>query len=515
METNGEYQERQVIGEKSTGKLLRTLMHNYVYALLALTAVLFFLTRLTNLKGVPIQVDESIYISWGQYALAGHFGKSFLMGVPPLHQIALVPFLKIFSDPLVGARVCSVFFGFISLTTIVLLGREFHSLEAGAWAGLFWAVSPYAIWYERLGLIESMVIALTLLAVYFSVKAILSDNVLWLIGTAVFLGFAMWTKLTAELFFLVIPFAYLLRGTKQRDRNRKRPLIRWISSVILALLVSYGMYNLLRLSPKFSRLALYSRKNTMPLGQLLKTPFSRFTSNVNHITFITWRLAVPLLLIIGLLGIIAGLFLKWRGSYFLLCWFGIIMMVVSLITRVGAGSRYFMVLLPPLMLGAGYAVTELPRRLWALIRQEHNSASPALATGLIILLLVIALGIAVPAGKTDVNRVYHPERLAELQRSSWGWGYDQAIETIKGMKQQGKTLLTCNDSFTHTVLKDYGISIIPLGKALSRVSTQGHIVYFVGPVKAAKKLTLVDVRRYPDARNPYGLVFGRLTKKSS
>ena len=302
---------------------------------------------------------------------------------------------------------------------------------------------------------------------------------------------------------------------KQKAMDGTRPLIKWIACVILALLASYGMYSLMRLSPQFWRLALYSRKHTMTLGQLLRSPFSRFSSNLHHITVTLWSLAVPLLLIIGLLGIAAGLFLKWKGSYFLLCWFGIIILAVSFISRTGAGSRYFMILLPPLILCAGYAVTELPKRLWTRIRQVQNSiARPALATGLIVLLFVIALGIAVPAGKADVNTACNPEKVAELQTWSWGWGYDQAIETIKGIKKQGNLLLACNDSFTRTVLKDYGISSIPLKQALSHIGTQGRIVYFVGPVKTAKGLTMVDVMRYPDATNPHGVVFGRLTNRS-
>ena len=74
--------------EEGKGKTRRTSMslrRNYAFYLIGLDAVIFLLTRLPNLNGIPIHIDECLFIAWAQGALRGAKWWSLVDGKPPLH----------------------------------------------------------------------------------------------------------------------------------------------------------------------------------------------------------------------------------------------------------------------------------------------------------------------------------------------------------------------------------------------------------------------------------------------
>src|SRR3989338_5377332 len=90
-------------------------------------SVLYFATRLINLKIVPIFTDEAIYTYWAQVALHDPANRFISLedGKQPLFIWIAAIFQKFISDPLLASRLVSVVAGGFSLVGIYLLAKLF------------------------------------------------------------------------------------------------------------------------------------------------------------------------------------------------------------------------------------------------------------------------------------------------------------------------------------------------------------------------------------------------------
>jgi len=497
----------------------RSAIKRYEYPLLFATAALFLVTRLANLRGFPIFYDEAVYIDFSQRAVKyGQFGASLKAGIPPLHSWSMIPFLKVFSDPLLAARMLSVFFAAVTLTGVVLIGREFGGLRLGAWAGLLWVISTYALLYERLGTQEAMLLSLMVFAVFFAVRAALTVKPLYLLGTGICIGLAMWTKLTAELLFLVIPFAYLLKGPREKAMDSGRPLLRWLFSVALSLVIGYGIFSLLRLSSSFGRLAVITSRHTKSLSEVLSHPLSGLVTHLRHILGSLWSLMTPPILILCGLGLLYGAFKKWKPSYFCLVWFVMFLLVEGFIVRANSTYRYWAVLLPPLIFGGAYAVESLFSFFAAALRSARKRRRrTASIAGLIVLMAVCVVVLAFPAVSNGVGAVWRPERTVEkydLARWSWGWGYGEVAGKMAREGRRKDAVIFTADTFSTLAMTDYlsgkkGLSVetLTLGlkppKRLADVYRGGKEAYLVAECSATLPAGLfAEVERYPSEGHP-------------
>lgn len=438
-------------------KIVDFIKRRHEFIILAFVVVLFVVTRLINLKAVPVQIDEIHIITWAQKGFKAGAVASLKFGKPPLYPMALTLFLRVFSDPVAAARMLSAASGAATLAGIILIGKEMKDWRLGALAGLFWVICPYILWYERLGIVESMLVALMVWAVFFAVKAVISERYLYLLGTGVFLGLAMWTKQNAAVMFLVIPFAFVTRGQGQDVRESLRQLLKFGVATGLSFLLAYGIYNLLRFSTYFDRLGrrvYYHTRTTLIAG-----PFAKLPENLVHLFKILWNYVIPLLLILAFVGIIIGLLRKWRPATFLALWFLVIWFAASAVSRTGTGSRYWVILVPPLSLGAGYAVSELPGLVSGMIRKIRTKGI-RLAVILVSLVLsaVFISAMMAPVVTNDINMVSSPEKSFfrdNLTRWAWGWGYFEAVDELKKKGGNGKVFVFVRDAYTKMVMDAY------------------------------------------------------------
>src|SRR3990167_2345049 len=80
------------------------------------------LLRFANLNSIPVFADESIYIRWAQIMKAESTMRFLPLsdGKQPLFMWLVIPFLKIFSDPLLAGRITSGLAGIGTLIGIFL-----------------------------------------------------------------------------------------------------------------------------------------------------------------------------------------------------------------------------------------------------------------------------------------------------------------------------------------------------------------------------------------------------------
>src|SRR3989344_7820512 len=90
-----------------------------------LILILGLFLRLYNLTIFPVFADEAIYIRWAQVMRAEQNLRFLPLsdGKQPLFMWLVIPFLKIFSDPLFAGRFLSLLTGLSSLAGIYILSR--------------------------------------------------------------------------------------------------------------------------------------------------------------------------------------------------------------------------------------------------------------------------------------------------------------------------------------------------------------------------------------------------------
>lgn len=432
---------------------------------LAAIFALYFVTRLVCLKSLPIFCDEAVYIRWAKNVLHDHdWFVTLGDGKPPLHPWAIVPFLKMVKDPLVAGRLVSVFAGALTTLGIFLMGRDFKDSRFGALASLLYVVCPFTLWFDRLALTESLLIAIVVFSLFFAVRAAVSGNLLYLIGTGITAGIALLTKGTAFFLFMIVPFAYVLRHPYQKGREKARPLLRWLLAVALSLLLGYGIYSLLRLKISFGLLLDTSANRTLPLSELLTHPFALFPKNIGILVRNLFVLMTPVFFIICFLGLFLGILRKWRPSIFLCIWFLVPVVIVSA-TSISDFPRFFLISVPPLLFGAAYFVTHL-LELFRRARSQGSERGMAVVAALLVILL---LAVSIPVGMKLVPMITAPAEAGlphELQCQyvegwSAGWGIEETADFLEIESDKENILVGTNDGF----FPGYALSVYFFGNS--------------------------------------------------
>jgi len=507
-----------VIHDDNASVVYGFLRRRYVYLLTVIVLLLFCITRLSNIKVLPAHYDEATYIGWSQNAWSGNMSAQMKNGKPPLHSLAMMPFLKLFSDPIVAARMLSVLCGLLSLVGIVLIGREILDLKMGVWAGLLWTISPYTLTFDRLGLADSMLTMLLVFAVYFALRAVMQDDSWYLVGTGVITGLALLTKQSAQILFLIIPFAYFARGPRQKEMARKRPLVRWLCTVVPALLLGYAISSLLRFTSYYRYQSIRTNIVSKTIPELLRNPFNLFPSNSKTILYHLWSYLTPVLFMLCLVGIILGLIVKWRPAYFLLAWFVISFSVCALIAKFQY-ARNWMMVLPPLILGASFAARTLTAMVFKYMEGISRGKFRLAGTSAVILASAALLfAVAIPAARADARLSFPSSKERTYDKQA----YRGVIDEIRMLSRRNRLLVWAYDSYSRNVLRMYltdekDVEIIYVGSYLKvippkvlRANSTGDSDIYVVSLLSSKGVPdnwpLKDIKKFTPVGNEHPVI---------
>jgi 4-amino-4-deoxy-L-arabinose transferase-like glycosyltransferase len=246
--------------------------------------LLFFVTRLPNLStNLPIFSDEGIYIEWSKTARrdASQRFISLTDGRQPLQTWATIPFLKLFpDDSLLAARLFAVFGGLFGMAGIFLLLRYIFNIQTAIIGALLYLLTPMFLFYDRIGLIDTLIAAFATWSVYGSVllKRYLRLDLALILG--MLLGIGLLGKSTVQLFLLLgflAPVLIYMSSTKKEDRFLYTVNYWCLWSVTT--LIALSMYSIQRLTPYFH---IIGQKNTtfiLTLEQFIQEPFKLFFQN--------------------------------------------------------------------------------------------------------------------------------------------------------------------------------------------------------------------------------------------
>jgi 4-amino-4-deoxy-L-arabinose transferase-like glycosyltransferase len=196
------------------------------FLLLALLILLLgFTLRILNLTRLPLYFDEAHYISWTQDALEGH------PFVGDLRKIAFYQFLSLFNptgpEAVWITRAASAIFSVLTIASCVAIGKMLASRRVGLFAGLIYAVLPFAVFHERTVLAEPLQSAAVALSLVLMAQLSRRPHP----ARAVLLG----TVLTAAYLIKVSSLFYLLLpavvGLILSDQRRNAALMGMFSTV--------------------------------------------------------------------------------------------------------------------------------------------------------------------------------------------------------------------------------------------------------------------------------------------
>ena len=333
---------------------------------------LFFATRLINITSLPIFTDEAIYVRWSQIARQDAAWRfiSLTDGKQPLFIWGAMNIMRIVKDPLLASRLVSVFAGFGTLIGVMILSLELFkkkregsilnqlfghlndSKRIGIISGFLFVLFPFALVLDRMALYDSLVAMTLVWCLYFEVLLVryIRLDIALLLGAVI--GGAVLTKTSGFFAIYLLPLSLLLFDFKKKDASRK--LIEWIIFALIASIIAYLIYSILRLSPFFY---IIDEKNALfiyPISEWTKHPFTYLYGNFNAL--IPWLVAyisIPILLLAAL-----SLFVKkYRGEkLLLLAWF--------LVPYVGLGlfgktlyPRFIYFMTIPLIILAGFSLS--------------------------------------------------------------------------------------------------------------------------------------------------------------
>lgn len=326
--------------------------------------VITLLLRIINLGIIPVFGDEAIYIHWSQVMRRDPIFRFIPLsdGKQPLFMWITIPFMKVFSDPLIAGRLVSVFTAVATLLGIFTLSLLlFNSKKVSLISGLIYATSPFSVFFDRLALADSM---LSMFGVWTLVFAVITVRKMRL-DTAMLAGFmlggALLTKSPSLFFSLLIPLSFLLVEWPKKLKNKFSKLSIYIFLFTFTYVIGYGLYNILRLGPNFQMIALRNKDYVYPISHFFTSPFDPLKPFLIRNGEYLWLMG-PLVVLIS---IVAGLYLLFqekKKEFLLLSAWGILPIIINSEFSKTMTARYIYFCLPYLFVIAAYTFRSLGKK---------------------------------------------------------------------------------------------------------------------------------------------------------
>ena len=320
--------------------------------------VLYFATRLINLKIIPIFTDEAIYTYWAQVALHDPANRFISLedGKQPLFIWLAAVAQKFVNDPLVASRLISVLSGFGSLVGIYLIARNLFGEKVAKLATFLYIVLPFTLLYDRMALFDSLLTMLGIWAVYFSIKMAKDPRFETALLNGFAIGLAMITKSSAVFFLYLLPFSLLVFNFK--EKNYPFRLFKWAIFSAVVFLLSQVIYNSLRLSPLFYMIAHKNSGFIRSVDEIINNPFIQLPSNLHAL--ISWFVQYngwPLTIIAA--SVITWGLIRRKGAIVLLSVYTLAPFLAESIFNKVLYPRFMLFYFPYIVILISYAVINL------------------------------------------------------------------------------------------------------------------------------------------------------------
>ena len=438
----------------------------------------YFLLRLPNLTLQPIFADEAIYIRWAQ-VMKSEPTLRFLPlsdGKTPLFMWLMIPLFKIFKDPLFAGRFLSVISGFFTLLGVFFLTKKVFRSKVALWATLFYVVTPYTVFFDRMALVDTMLSAFTIWVVYFAV---------WLAETkrldiAMILGYlmggAILTKTPGLINLLILPVSILVF-----KRSGKNSLVKLISLWLVTIGIALVMYNLLRLGPEFQKLTQRNTDYVFSPLELVGRPLDPFIPHFHDISdWFPKLFTVPTLLLIAV-GVFYSLRKINKQALIILVWL-LIPMHVSMAFLKTFTARYLLTSIAPMLIFAGLGLTK------TLEKFKISNVYKILICLIIVLPLPLFFDYQLLVSPPP-DSLPKEERIGYFEDWTAGYGLKQISGFLINQSRTNEVVVGTDGFFgtlpdgLYIYLDKSNISVVGSSATISakiREAAKDHLTYFVG-----------------------------------
>lgn len=403
--------------------------------LFILIVILYFFSRLQNLTSIPVFGDEAIYIRWSQIIKSEETLRFIPQtdGKQPLFMWFNALSLKFISDPLVSGRIISVLAGFgivlvLFFTTAVVL--NFKSNEKNIFkfvqnsiskyfypsifTSLIYCLLPYSFFFDRLALADTLLSLFGLSSLLFSL--LLSKyprlDLSFILGDI--LGLAWLTKSPA------IYFIALSIGTFCLFNYKKISLMIF---PLIASIISFIIYNILRLGPQFNMIYLRNRDYVWSFSEIIRHPLDPLKPHLSDtLTLYTHYISWPLL-ILALLGILFYFYQKNKFNkefLILISWWLLPLIATATIAKVFT-ARYILFTLPSLIIILSLSISFLVSKIKSILIKSI----------LLIAIFILNINFIIKISIDPFHQNLPSTETGYLSDWTSGWGINQSAVYLK------------------------------------------------------------------------------------
>lgn len=473
-----------------------------------LLALFYFLSRFINLTIIPVFADEAIYIRWAQ-VMRAESSLRFLPlsdGKQPLFMWLVIPFLKIFKDPLLAGRLVSVSAGFGTMIGVFLLSYLlFRKLNLSFFTSIFYLISPFTFFFDRMALSDGL---LSFFGVWFLVFVVWLARKIRLdlaMIAGIILGLALITKSPAMFFALLLPATIILIDGK--IKNLPIHLAKLVVFWGVVYFFGFAIYNILRLGPEFQMIAIRNKDYVFPINEILKHPLNPFNGNFKDSISWFWILLTPLTFILGLVGIVVAFGRNRKEALLLLIWLMAPLLAQCAIAKVST-SRYFLFLIPLWLVFSAYSLEII-----------FTSLKNKVLTTLILIIIFFFPAYQMMLLTVHPSLVWLPEKDRNGYLEIWtsGYGIKEASLYLRKVAESQKVLIgtegyfgTLPDGLQIYLEKVPNITTIGVGYPIKEIPEKlvnslvdNRVFLLVNDTRFEAKDTknLKLIAKYPKARN--------------
>lgn len=462
-------------------KFLRENKKNLIIILVLST--IYFIIRIPNLTVQPIFADEAIYIRWAQ-VMRSEPTLRFLPlsdGKTPFYMWLMIPFFKLFDDPLYAGRFLSILAGFGTFVGVLFLGWRFFNKRVGILAIILLTFTPYVFFFDRLALVDSMLAA----SVIWSLNIALLVTIYQRIDLAMILGYTLGVGLLIKPpgVFSILLAPLTLLNINWKAKNRQHNLLRICGLFLIALIIAVGIYNILRLGPGFSNLSSRNNDYVHSITRLLEYPFDPLIPHGKSFFRVLNSLFGIPLVILGLFSIVLALIKRNKIALIILTW-AILPLIIQLSLLKVFTGRYVLFSIPLILVLTAWGLAEI----WKILLKKKISWMGYL---LMAILLIWPFYFIYTIHFTSLSKIplEKNERRGYLEDWTAGYGLKEIADYLH-QRSQDKTVIVGTDGSFGTlsdglqIYTDKNLKIIVIGgkatiSAQLRDAAKDNETYFV------------------------------------
>jgi 4-amino-4-deoxy-L-arabinose transferase-like glycosyltransferase len=371
--------------------------------LVAAAAILAFYlaTRISFAVRFPYFFDEGTY---GDFTDRGSvrlhdIWYSMTIGREPLQIWFGILWVKLGFTPLDSMRLVAMTSGLLTLPVLFLLGRRLVDDWVGILAAGLYAVLPFFVVHNGIGIMESLVVLVVATALLLQIELARNPRLQIAVVLGLVSAAGILTKENTKPAIALIPLSLLCFDWDLQGRRER--LIRWLQGVGIVVVMSFLATRVLTLSPyydDFKRLRASLFYTTRKPHDVIADPFASWGKAIHAYTPAALEYVTVPMLAAFAVGIWLGYRRKPRITLLLLAWIAV-PLLISLSFTTLPYPRHVMYLLPPALPLMAWALVEGAR--WLSARFERRTAI-ALCVGAALLLFSQAL-------RLDARVLAHPD----------------------------------------------------------------------------------------------------------